>query len=553
MASEMASSAFRWLLAEESSSGSVLLVGIVLLVLTRRGQFRRPGLKPFGQRCLLVGMILICGFFYGAWRGALVPEQPEGWLGQPGTSSGLITAVYPSKTGTTVYVQLSQIDFSGVSHACNVRVAWRTSRAMGGQVHVGDTVILSGRLADRPIYPTTSPAKALAKPPVPLQPKTYEWLGRLQSEHAPPRTAISRMRAGLFAATALTPVVTPEHRQLADSILFGSGHLSPTLKQAFTAAGLLHVLAASGANILLIERALLRLLYPLWRRARLSEVGWVCAMIAWTWLFTGMCGWQPSILRAAVMSTYRWLGIATVRQPNLVSAVVVGAAAMTIVSPVLMSGPSAWLSYTATCAIAGWVAFGRPPGRMHPRQRRRTHPSWFSTLLWSLFESIRRWPVAIRSTLFLTLWIEVWMTPVVLWVFGQIAAYSVLSNLLCDPLLVLALPLVLAWVLLCALAHASHGLGLRTSLVWCATELGQLVEWMMSGLVSLVEWIAGLPGSFYTVQPISMWQLGFYDCALLVVVLLWIRRRQLRRRLRQWKDQRMRQRKGQIESQRECE
>lgn len=93
-----------------------------------------------------------------------------------------------------------------------------------------------------------------------------------------------------------------------------------------------------------------------------------------------------------------------------------------------------------------------------------------------------------------TLYIELWVAPIVLWLFAQITPYGVVSNVLCEPLLALLLPVTVLWI---ALAVLSHTIGFVAPL---AVFSGQIVRLLVSLMQMLVHRVSTLPGALWQVS-----------------------------------------------------
>lgn len=282
--------------------------------------------------------------------------------------------------------------------------------------------------------------------------------------------------------------MSPSQQTLAESIVFGESNLDTTVKQEFLAAGLTHVLAASGSNIVFLEVALEALIYPFWRRLRLPHLLWAFVMIAVAWLFAVVCGGQPSIERAALMSTYRWSGHAFGRRASMPMGVAVAATLLAVVAPLSMTSPSAWLSFVATAAMAAGLHRnrGRVSTVLH-RWAQRFSGGWLMRLV---LRVVYRGFAIVRTTLY----IELWVAPIVLWLFAQITPYGVVSNVLCEPLLALLLPVTVLWI---ALAVVSHTIGFVAPL---AVFSGQIVRLLVSLMQMLVHRVSTLPGALWQVS-----------------------------------------------------
>lgn len=220
------------------------------------------------------------------------------------------------------------------------------------------------------------------------------------------RTAIARATDTLYGSRA----------PLVDAFITGRrGELDPALRQAFSAAGLIHLLSISGFHIGLLAGwvlLLLRLLrvprHPAEALAALAAVGYAA--------FLGM---PPPATRAAgliaLVAFCRW------RQRNVSPDALLGASALVVllVDPWSVVSVGGWLS---VCAVGGMVLATRWSDRAIG-----TRP-----LVRSLSGSIG----ATLGT-----------APIAALVFGRVALVGILLNLVAIPLTALAVPTLLASLL----------------------------------------------------------------------------------------------------------
>ncbi|WP_139234700.1 ComEC/Rec2 family competence protein [Alicyclobacillus macrosporangiidus] len=446
------------------------------------------------------GCLLALAFCYGAWRGAGAPQRADAWCGRPLSAEASVQTASTGKSGPWYRLHLQRIGGPGASTPCDVEAVWFPAGPDGARIHPGDSVVLRGVLFPDP--PRT-PAGSLARP-------QYRFEGTVTSAPRHGNTWSSPFsRAGDAVASALrrTAGLDAGTAGLVQSMVFGGSSLPAGLQQAFLAAGLLHVLAASGANVLILERAATWAVRPLWRRLRMPAWGWPVAWVTGVWAFAGMCGFSPSIVRAAAMSTYRmaaqWCG-----RPVRVSTCLAAAALMMgIAAPGSLWGVSSALSFLATAgvtmALAGAASASSSAGGGRLRR------------------AMMRIRVAATATVRASVWVEAVVLPVSVCVFGQLTPYAVLSNALVDPLLALLLPLAAGSI---ALAVTAQGLPVLRPV---AEGCGALAALGVHGLVAWCDWVAGWPGALWRFPP---WPWGWAVPYYTGLVLLYAgRRRGIRR------------------------
>jgi len=125
------------------------------------------------------------------------------------------------------------------------------------------------------------------------------------------------------------------------------GELSPELSSALADTGLWHLLAVSGLHIGVVVTAIYLLLSVLGIR------GWLrfAILTLLTLIYTGIAGWQPSAVRAAIMSWALFLSIPLQRRLTSLTSLAVAGILILILNPDTLSSVGTQLSFTAAAAI----------------------------------------------------------------------------------------------------------------------------------------------------------------------------------------------------------
>ncbi len=369
---------------------------------------------------------------------------------------------------------------------------WGRAAAQAATLQVGDEVWLQGALV-RP-----SPAQGGARAPGRASGRRLELRGRLaRVVHRPPPWLRARAWLGRALARLPLPDSIRSELPLCLSIVFGGEDVPRGVHDAFLRAGLLHVLAASGANVVLLERAAARGLRPLWRGVRVS---WLppATMLAFTWGFAALCQFSSSIVRAAWMASYRHLAALCGRHGASGHALWFAAVAMTAADPAGLTSWSAVLSFVSTAAVMGALT-RQPSAKPAPATRWR----WLArrTAGWA-WQAVR---VSVR--------VEAAVAPLLAVAFGQWTPWAVVANVVADPLLACLLP---ACALLCALSV------LAAAFPWC-TPLAAALAWPVGlgvrALSAWVTWLAHWPGALVALPPVwPGWLVPYY-------LLWWLLRR----------------------------
>jgi ComEC/Rec2-related protein len=305
--------------------------------------------------------------------------------------------------------------------------------------------------------------------------------------------SVTEGRFNLSSYRVSVPALLASHTQLSlpecnllVSLLFGGTDVPVGEKQVFLRAGLMHLLAASGANVLLVERCFMAVWGPLCKRLPAARFVRLCGSVSAVWLFVALCGGQPSITRAGLMTTYRQLGEACGRTGNLFNSLLVAAYLMSLWQPDTWQQPGAWLSFAATYAV-GLALRGRSG-----KAKKSNDGSW-AALTWG-----RRFLFGVWHLVRTTLVVEALTIPFTLHWFGQVSIVSVAANLVADPLIVLLLPITLLLVVLCAMAKA-----MLPAVAFLTRPLAFAAALLLKGLLACSQWLASWQDSFWTLSQFS--------------------------------------------------
>ena len=293
-----------------------------------------------------------------------------------------------------------------------------------------------------------------------------------------------RFRSGLRQAAK---VLDPEPAGLLPALVVGdTSALVPSVRAEFQASGLTHLLAVSGANVVIICGAVLGL-------ARLARLGpRTAAVLAGLALagFVVLCRPSPSVLRAAAMGSVVLLALVLGRGRSAIPALCAAVLVLLMIDPALGGDPGFTLSVLATAALVLLA------------------PSWVAAL------RRRGAPPGVAEALAVPAAAHVITAPVVAGLSGQVSVVAVLTNLLAAPAVA---PATVLGVLTAVAAPMYPGAA--TAVVHLA---GPAVGWLVAvghygaevpGAV--VPWPAATPGALLL-------------AAVVVVGLLALRARRLR-------------------------
>lgn len=271
---------------------------------------------------------------------------------------------------------------------------------------------------------------------------------------------------------------------LVSSMVLGSRgvDLPYDVKDQFVRVGLAHALAASGFQTSLILGVVLALTCRLPDRVQFA-IGTSALGI-----FVGLTGFQPAVLRAALMGFGGLVALLLKRKVKPLGALLVTALLLLLWNPLWIWNLGFQLSFLATLGLLVTV----PP----------------------LTKRLDWLPSAIAPLVAVPIAAYVWTLPLQLCAFGVLSPYSILVNILTTPLIsILSLGGMISAV---------------AALIW--SPAGSAIAWMLNcpaqGLLALVEVATQLPGNAYAVGTISaVSMIGLYSLIGLTWLQPWWQRR----------------------------
>lgn len=429
-----------------------------------------------GRVVHLVGWSLILALLGGLWRGSAVQSNLAEFVGKPSLIQAAVISIHPINHGTSVMLTMRSIQDGGAGITpvtrtlSDAKATWIVWGTVPNGLTVGTTLTAYGTLELPPLLDSQGRPlrEQLAKYGI-----RYSWKGRVSAITNTGSSWPTHVRQWLDSKLRSADPARRAIQPLAESILFGGASSNRALNQAFLAAGLLHVLAASGANVILLLRAADLVIYPFWRMAKLPPHLWSAWLIAPIWMFCALCGTAPSIVRASIMATYAQLGAALGRSPSIGDGLLMAVGMMTWFDAKDVGSISSLLSMSATCALA-----------LGSRHGQRVIQS----------SGIFRWTVHhVLNSVWVTLRIELALIPMTIGYFGQITPYSLLSNIIAEPLLACLLPAIALYLVLATLS----------SFVMVIRFLCEVCGWVLSialhGLEGFVTTVSHWHGSLILV------------------------------------------------------
>lgn len=215
------------------------------------------------------------------------------------------------------------------------------------------------------------------------------------------------LRKGVLAVFENT---LPEpHSALISGIVLGTkSSLDNSFFEALQRTGTLHVVVASGTNIALFSGALINLTAFLWGRKRSIFISFVLI-----WLYVALIGFQPPIVRAAIMGCIAYAAQYLGREADAWRALIIAGVGILLVWPLWFFDLGFQLSFAATATMVAFsVRINEGIGGV---------------------EGIKRLPKIFKESLATTLAAQIGVTPLIYFNFGQISLISPLVNMLVLP------------------------------------------------------------------------------------------------------------------------
>lgn len=277
---------------------------------------------------------------------------------------------------------------------------------------------------------------------------------------------------------------------LALGILLGDkSYLNLELKDAFSGAGAMHLLAVSGLHVgifLVILQWLFKTFgrkLPRWLRFLL--------IVTILWFYAGITGFSPSVNRAVTMFSFVALGTVLGRRYNSMDGLLASAMVLLVVNPYYIFDIGFQLSYAAMFGIF-----------------------LFSPILERSLFIKQSWLKFIWSGTAVALAAQLTTFPITLYYFHQFPNYFLITNL--------GLMLISGVIM-------AIGLGLITlgSLPFIGSFIALVFVVVVSILITFVQWVSELPFAITRGFRLEIWEVFLLYCALALMLLALNQKRKL--------------------------
>jgi competence protein ComEC len=457
------------------AAGAGAIAGAGLIVFRRR---RRQ------QQMALYLLALALGVGRLALATPVIDASSLSWYNDRGTVEVVgIVIERPDILGERQSLRLRASHVAG--EGFDVDVAGDVWVTLGGysRYRYGDQVRLTGRLVTPPRYVDFDYRQLLAQRGIyslMQQPESH-LLARDQGKWLLRQIYGFKDRV-IGVATDILPM--PQSALLAGMLVGDESGIPDPLDEAFRTTGTSHIVVISGWNVALFAGLTLALCGPLVGR-RVSL--WLALAVVVG--YTVLVGFDPPIVRAAIMGGLTLLALLAGRQTLALNSLALAALAMTVLNPYMLWELGFQLSFAATL---GLILFQPPLKRATYRLLTR----WGAAgQLW-----LTR---ALDDLIIVTLSAQILVTPLLVYRFDRLTLITLPANLL-------VLPAQAPLLGLGALA----ALG---GLIWL--PLGQALGWLawpfLTYTVRVVEWLARAPAATVSVPRISP-ALWILYCALAI-------------------------------------
>jgi competence protein ComEC len=200
----------------------------------------------------------------------------------------------------------------------------------------------------------------------------------------------------------------PQQAGLMNGMLIGyRDGLSEEVQDAFSNAGLTHIMAVSGANVAFMVLPLAFLL----KRLKVPKRAANLFIIGFLILFVFITGIEPSVLRAVIMAIILLAAAILYREPDTYAAIAFSCILILAANPCMLFNIGFQLSYAATLSIVMLYK------NIKKRISRRSMPEWISEVLAA------------------TVAAQLGVLPITLICFNKVSIIAIIPNLLAVPML----------------------------------------------------------------------------------------------------------------------
>ena len=276
---------------------------------------------------------------------------------------------------------------------------------------------------------------------------------------------------------------------VAEALLVGSTEdLDRQLSQAYSTAGVVHILSVSGLHIGLVYLVFNSLLFFM-NNKRVLKISKFLILILFLWSYACISGLSPSVLRAAMMLSLVIIGKALERNTNTYNTLAASAFVLLVLYPPLISNLGFQLSYLAVLGIL------------------LLHPIIYKQLQTEYYLPDKVWQMTSVS-----LSAQAFTLPLILFHFHQMPNYFILANLIVIPL---------ATILL----FSGIALVMAMKWTWLCSIIAQCMHCLLKLLNTTVQEIEAWPYALTQNITICIWDVLFLYAALICFLLFYFNKK----------------------------
>lgn len=360
------------------------------------------------------GVAVVGGLRYEQWAEAPPPSLAE-WVGSDATIVGTIRSE-PDPGRTTVRYRLDaeQLEFDGTAFEVDGAVLITVGEYV--RFRPGDGLRVSGEIEEPPVFEDFDYRGYLARrgivgtmlfPAIEVMGEGSRWSYERQ---------IAEVRLAL--EDALQRALPEPEASLAAGIAYGRDQTLPDdLYDDFRTSGLAHIVAVSGSNVAYVT-ALVFLVCVRFMRRLHAVVPAAMTLGA----YVAVAGAEASVLRAGLMALVFLVGLLLGRPQSSLAALAAAAIAMTFVQPSAVHEAGFQLSFAATAGLitfGPWIQYGLDRGLTRMRVRLYVPDLALQAASLTLAATVATLPIT-------------WTT------FGRVSVVGVVTNIVVEPLFMVA-------------------------------------------------------------------------------------------------------------------
>jgi competence protein ComEC len=253
-------------------------------------------------------------------------------------------------------------------------------------------------------------------------------------------------------------------------------NLTDEMEDAFSASGLIHIMAVSGANIAFLLIPLLWLFKMLALDRRVSAL----ATIPFIFFYTLLTGIEASVLRASIMAVVIMVGKALDRKSDLLNSIGIASFVILLANPFMLFDAGFVLSVGATTGLA---------------------------LIYRKTLSIipDKVPGFIGETLAATVSAQAGVLPLLIMYFSKISVVSLISNLLVIPITGIAT----VTGMICVIADSIHGIA--------GVYIGYILQGLLHAILYITEACGSVPWAEINMHHWSFWWILLYYFFVIII------------------------------------